>query len=151
MDEPDGAIYAPAVGGERIGITCDVSNNSLWLSGYNTGTTPAKIENNSLSGTLLSSFTVAHPRTTSLALDPADGTLWLNSADLNSGALTLEQYSRASGTLLDSEVFTGPVAFGNYVGAEFQYTVVILLEPGSAALLSTVIGLLALRRRRDAV
>ena len=81
--------------GNRMGIAHDRSNNSLWVSGYY-GTAGTLISNFSLTGTLLSSFNVPHLLNAALALDPADGTLWLNSVGVaTSSTTTLEQFARS--------------------------------------------------------
>ena len=95
----------------RAGITHDPSNNSLWLGGFSSSV----VENRALDGTLLSSFTVGHAGNAALALDPADGTLWLHNQANLSG--TFEQYS-GSGTLLMTQSFTNLISRG-VLGAEF--------------------------------
>jgi hypothetical protein len=95
----------------RAGITFDSTNDSLWLSGY--GTT--SIEDRSLSGGLLSSFTVAHIQNSALALDPADGTLWMGTS---TSLGTFQQYSR-SGQLLSTQFYPTLTTVG-ILGGEFQ-------------------------------
>ena len=75
------------------GVTYDPTNNSLWISGYDTDV----IADYSLTGTLLSSFTTGLDQMNALAFDPADGTLWFIYAQSN----LLYQYSTA-GELLQS-------------------------------------------------
>ncbi|MCP4711813.1 MAG: DUF1565 domain-containing protein [Planctomycetes bacterium] len=102
--------------GKRLGITYDPANHSLWLTGF-TGTIGSVIENRSISGTLLSSFTVAHSLNSALALDPTDGTLWLFDRNTHTTLPAFEQYSR-DGVLLDSQTYPG--LFGdNILGGEF--------------------------------
>ena len=138
-----GLLFTLGTGAGRIlGITYDGSNNSLWLSGWD-GTIGTKIGNYTLGGTLLSSFTVAHDENAALALDPADGTLWVSNRNTLFTSLTLEQYTR-TGTLLGSQVFAGAQATENVLGGEFR----IVPEPGSAGLLSLGALLLAARRRK---
>lgn len=135
--------------GGRLGITYDASNNSLWIAGF-TGTVGTLISDYSLSGTLLSSFNIGHSFSGALALDPADGTLWLSNL-ISGGTLTLEQYGRsASGsfaatqTMLSSQTYTG-ISDGAF-GGEFQYTGTVVPEPSS--LLLVAIGVLGLAFRR---
>ena len=124
--------------GTRLGITYDASNNSLWIAGFD-GTIGTLISDYSLTGTLLSSFNIGHSFSGALALDPADGTLWLS--HLNSGGtLTLEQYARsASGsfgvtqTMLSSQTYTG-ISDGAF-GGEFQYTGTVVPEPSTWTML----------------
>jgi len=78
-----------------LGIAYDPTNNSLWLSGYNTNV----IADYSLTGTLLSSFHTGTGAQSIFALgfDPADATLWFSLEQTN----MLYQYSR-SGVLLQN-------------------------------------------------
>lgn len=97
--------------GDFLGITYDASNNSLWISGWN----KSEIRDYSLTGQLLSSFTVSHNEISALALDPATGTLW--TANRNVWGL-FEEYSR-SGTLLSVQYY--PELSGmNVLGGEFN-------------------------------
>ena len=135
--------------GSRLGITYDASNNSLWIAGF-TGTIGTLISDYSLSGTLLSSFNIGHGFSGALALNPADGTLWLSNL-ISGGTLTLEQYARsASGSfatthpLLSSQTYTG-ISDGAF-GGEFRYTGTVVPEPSTALLVA--IGVLGLAFRR---
>ncbi|MDQ6911411.1 MAG: PEP-CTERM sorting domain-containing protein [Verrucomicrobiota bacterium] len=135
--------------GARLGITYDASNNSLWIAGFD-GTIGTLISDYSLTGTLLSSFNIGHGFSGALALDPADGTLWLSNL-ISGGTLTLEQYTRsASGsfgatqTMLSSQSYTG-ISDGAF-GGEFRYTGTVVPEPSTVFL--GVIGVLALAFRR---
>lgn len=123
--------------GHYLGITYDASNNSLWVAGLD-GAVGTLISNYSLTGTLLSSFSIGHNFSGSLALDPADGTLWLS--NLITPNLTLEQYARsATGsfggtqTALDSQTYAG-LSAGAF-GGEFQYTGTVVPEPSTWAML----------------
>lgn len=123
--------------GNRLGITYDPSNNSLWIAGFD-GAVGTLISDYSLTGTLLSSFNIGHNFSGALALDPADGTLWL--AKLNSPTLTLEQYARsapgsfgATETVLNSQTYAG-IQDGAF-GGEFQYTGTVVPEPSTWAML----------------
>jgi len=126
--------------GNRLGITYDASNNSLWLSGYD-GAVGTLISNYSLNGALLSSFNIDHDQNGFLALDPADGTLWLSRIDRDGPGLVLGQYARsvagsfgATQTLLQGQVYRGQAV--DAFGGEFQYTDSVVPEPSSLALLA---------------
>ena len=135
--------------GSRLGITYDASNNSLWIAGFD-GTIGTLISEYSLTGTLLSSFNIGHSFSGALALDPADGTLWLSNL-ISGGTLTLEQYARsASGsfdgthTMLSSQTYAG-ISDGAF-GGEFQFTGTVVPEPSTALLVA--IGVLGFTFRR---
>jgi hypothetical protein len=98
-----------------LGITFDRSTDTLWVSDFDgnmDGT--AKVENRTLSGTLISSFTVPFTSITCLALDPADGTLWMGSQNTKG---TFYQYSRA-GELLNTVSYSD-LTTQNTLGGEF--------------------------------
>jgi hypothetical protein len=98
-----------------LGITYDGANDSLWLSGYK-GIYGNTVENRTLDGTLLSSFTVSHDKNTALALDVTDDSLWLFDRNTWFTTPTFEQYSK-DGTLLSSVAF--PDLTGrNFLGGE---------------------------------
>jgi hypothetical protein len=124
--------------GGRLGITYDASNNSLWIVGFD-GAIGTLISDYSLTGTLLSSFNIGHSFSGALALDPADGTLWLSNL-ISGGTLTVEQYARsASGsfnatqTMLSSQTYTG-ISEGGF-GGEFRYTGTVVPEPATWTML----------------
>jgi len=94
------------------GITYDPSNDSLWISQWGRST----ITNYTFDGQVISSFDAGHSRNMALAMDYADGTLWLH--DRNAQG-TLEQWSR-SGQLLDRIAVPG-LASQNVLGGEFQF------------------------------
>lgn len=125
--------------GTRRGITYDPVNNSLWVSGT-TGAVGALVENYTLTGTFLSSFSTGQADITALALDPADDTLWLGHYD-HTG--TYQQYSR-TGTLIGSVTYSSLFPAG-VVGGEFAQTVP---EPGVWPLAAMGLVLLSSRRRR---
>jgi len=106
----------------ELGITYDPTNNSLWIGGWGSGT----IRNYSMTGVLLSSFTVSDAYVGALALDHADGTLWMAATGSNT---TLKQYSK-QGTFLSSANYSFP---GAVYGAEFAY---VVPEPASFCLLA---------------
>ena len=119
-----------------LGITYDRRNNSLWISGWNN----TMVQDYSLNGTLLSSFSTGHFDNAALALDPADHTLWLvdDYFHNNDYGGYLEQYSTA-GALLS----VGPYV-GYTLGGEFNTP-----EPGTLILFgSGALGLAGLLRRK---
>ncbi len=72
------------------------------------------VEHRSLTGALLSSFTVPFTGVSCLALDPADGTLWMGSQNTKG---TFYQYSQA-GTRLRTRTY-GNLLGQNTLGGEF--------------------------------
>ena len=142
-------LFTLGVGdGHREGITYDPSNNSLWIAGEN-GPIGSTIENRSLSGALISSFAIS-PGYSALALDPADGTLWLTDTTGPSPTLDLEQYSR-DGAFLSSLSLSSllvPNTSSAYTvhGGEFAFTGTVVPEPSTA--IFGAIGFAALFRRR---
>ncbi len=130
---PVALFSAPGGAAAWSGITYDVANHSLWLSGGDTTT----VADYSLNGTLLGSFSTGHPANNALAFDPADHTLWLVNVDYTGD---LEQYSTA-GALLS----TGPYV-GFAEGGEFNEAIP---EPGTLVMFgSGVLGLACLLRRK---
>ena len=132
-----------ASGYAQLGITYDPTNNSLWISDWNAG---SSIYNYALDGTLLSQFNAGFGDIGGLALDPADNTLWATRyADT-----TLFQFSK-SGTLLQSGTIAGITSSFLWSG-EFSETAgavpVGAPEPASVVLFAAGAGLLALVRRR---
>jgi hypothetical protein len=93
------------------GIAYDATTNSLWVSLW-TGNT---ITNYTMGGTVITSFNAGHQRNMALALDPADGTLWLHDRNLQG---TFEQWSR-TGTLLNRIAVPGMTG-QNCLGGEFS-------------------------------
>jgi hypothetical protein len=127
--------------GGVLGITYDASNDSIWISGWDTG----NVSNYSMGGVLLSSFSTGFTTMTSLALDPADGTLWMGSQATMG---TFYQFSKA-GVLLDTETYAA-MSQQNTLGGEFNVDVAAIPEPTSIGLLATgLVGLLARRYRRN--
>lgn len=124
--------------GTNLGITYDTTNNSLWVSNYFGGTT---INDYSMSGALLSSFSTNISSMDSLALDPADNTIWFSSTNKEG---TFYQYSK-SGTFLQSITYKNMLNL-NSLGAEFNVQAV----PEPAPVLVIGLGLLGLviSRRR---
>jgi hypothetical protein len=96
-----------------LGITYDPAGNSLWIANWDSGV----LEQRSMTGALLSSFHTSLTRITCLALDPADGTLWMGS-QFTIG--TFYQYSR-SGVALGTRVYAA-LQNQNTLGGEFPRT-----------------------------
>lgn len=113
-------------GGNALGITFDATNNSLWVSQWG-GTT---IGDFSLGGALLSSFSTTFSGISSLALDPADNTLWMGSQGTEG---TFYQYSKG-GVLLSSPSY-GALVGQNTLGGEFPFAAgPVVPEPATLTL-----------------
>lgn len=93
-------------------ITYDPSNNSLWVSQFSA----TNIVNYTMAGNLISSFDAGHAQNMALAMDHADGTLWLHNRTTRG---TFEQWS-TSGTLLNRIAIPG-MDSQNALGGEFQF------------------------------
>jgi hypothetical protein len=117
-------------------ITMNGVDGSFWLSQWGG---PDRVEHRTNSGVLLSSFNSGILGSAGLALDPADGTLWMSN-----GSNTLYQFSQ-SGNLLQSQTYG---MSGSFYGMEFA----TVPEPGTMLLLTSgFAGLLCyVRRRRKA-
>jgi hypothetical protein len=127
----DGTYLYAVNYGDGIGITYDPTNNSLWVSGWNTGT----ITDYSLTGTVLSSFTVPYTEISCLAFDYSDDTLWFGSQNTQG---TFYQYSR-TGTSLGSQSYAS-LTTQNTLGGEFPLSA----ARGPGIPLLGVLGLAAL-------
>lgn len=119
--------------GNYLGITYDPTNNSLWLAQFGGGT----VENRTLGGGFISAFNTGISLQAALALDHADGSLWLVEWTQNGD---FRQYDK-SGNPLDTEHYDALIGV-NPLGGEFA-----LPEPATLALL-TIGGLFLSRRRR---
>jgi hypothetical protein len=102
-------------------ITMNALDGSFWLSQWGG---PDRVEHRTHAGLLLSSFNSGIVGSSGLALDPADGTLWMSN-----GSNTLCQFSQA-GSLLQSQAYS---LNGSLLGMEFATTPVP--EPSILALL----------------
>ena len=127
------SVTAPGYSEEYLGIAYDPKNNSLWVSGWDPLTT---INDYSLTGALLSSFSTGHDRNAALGYDPADNTLWLT----NDASNLLEQYS-TTGTLLQRGTPTGLPSSNSYFSGDFSITAPSAVpEPASILLLATIVA-----------
>ncbi|MGI8923680.1 MAG: PEP-CTERM sorting domain-containing protein [Fimbriimonadales bacterium] len=127
-------LFALGGFGERLGITYDFSDNTLWVSGWDLDV----VEHFGMDGTLLGSFAPGFTSITSLALDHADGTLWMGTQ----GQLgTFFQFAK-DGTPLGSTTIA-ELATQNTLGGEFQAV------PEPASIIALGVGLLLLARRRS--
>lgn len=100
--------------GDFGGITYDPSNDSLWVCRWSSST----VTNYSKAGAILSTFSTGHTQNMALAMDYADGTLWLHNRNTMG---TFEQYSR-TGQLLNS-VAVPNMNTQNTLGGEFRFGV----------------------------
>ena len=112
-----------------LGITYDPTDNTLWLGAWGSSI----IEQYSLTGQKLSSFSVVDSYAGALALDHGDGTLWYCASADN----TFRQYSK-TGELLETVVL--PTAGSNY-GGEFSFTEAYIPEINNLFLIA--LGLLS--------
>ncbi len=127
------------IGAGFLGITFDQIDNTLWISQFSGNA----VRHYTLGGSLLGSFNVAGLSTlTSLALDPADRTLWMGSQGTEG---TFYQYSRA-GALLSTQTYAA-LQSQNTLGGEFRVTAAVP-EPATLALLGLGLAGLGVSRRR---
>jgi hypothetical protein len=134
-------LFALGSGYDSLGVTYDPTNDSLWVSKWNGGST---VSNYKFNGTLLSSFDTGSYDIGGLAYDAADDTLWLTHyADSN-----IYQYDK-SGNLLQSGTIAG-LGTSMWSGeiVETAFTATGTPEPGSMLLLATGGALMAMLRRR---
>jgi len=126
-----------------FGITYDAADNTLWTSMWFADT----IAHWSLTGTLLGALSTGVNGMTSLALDPADRTLWFGTqGDLSEATRTFYQFSR-DGSLMDTAQYSGLTNY-DCMGGEFAVTARAIPEPTTLGLMGMGLVGLALRRRR---
>lgn len=130
-------LFAFGGANQYLGITHDSTDDTFWVSGWSTN----NVVHLSRTGATLGSFSASFfsGSLTVLALDPADGTLWMGSQS-NKGIFA--QYTK-SGTLLGTHNYGFT---DNTLGGEFAFAAIP--EPGVAALLVTGLAGLCLTRRR---
>ena len=92
-------------------LTYDPTSDSLWVSQFSTST----ITDYTMTGSVLFLFRTGHTQNMALALDDADGTLWLHDRTTQG---TFEQWSK-SGTLLSRIAIAG-MSCQNALGGEMQ-------------------------------
>ncbi len=134
--------------GHEITTTYDNSDNTLWVHNW----TSTLMQHFDMTGNLLGSFETDIVGGSSLALDHADGTLWMAT---HGSTGQLRQYSKA-GVLLDTVTITGLPTNGNMLGGEFDFAGASndtgqVLEPASLAIFGIgSLGLVAggIRRRK---
>lgn len=116
---------------QYLGITYDPTDDTFWISGWSSNV----VTHVSKTGAVLGTFTASAfgSSLTALALDHADGTLWMGSQNSRG---VFAQYTK-TGTLLGTRAYSFT---DNVLGGEFSFAQVP--EPGTTALLAT--GLLAL-------
>jgi hypothetical protein len=141
LDYSGATLLFGGLGQNFLGITYDPSNNSLWLSAWNS----QEIRNYTLGGTLLSSFNAATASNGALALDPATDTLWVNT---QSELGRYREYDKA-GNLLQS-VLIPALQTQNVLGGEFAFAPAAVPEPATLAFLGmgAVGGVTWLRKRK---
>ena len=112
-------LFPDRVAIAALGITYDPTNDSFWTSQLAGNTNfNFNVQNWTRDGTLLSEFTPRFTPGGGLALDYADGTLWLRDRTIDAIS-TFDQYSK-TGQLL--QTITYSTQFGNTLGAEFSFT-----------------------------
>ncbi len=128
---PTYMFTAAAVIDISTGVSYDPFNMSLWVTDSN-----GSLDDYSLTGLLLSSFSTPGSLNRTLAFDPADGTLWSMTGQETG---VFNQYN-TSGSLLQT-INIG--SSDNIIGAEFAMSV-----PESSMVSLTGFGLLALSLHR---
>lgn len=99
-------------GGGIGALAYDPDNDSIWVGTFS----GSNLTQYDRLGNILSSFTTGHTKNMALAIDPADGTLWLHDRNRQG---TLEQWSR-TGQLLATVVVPG-LESQNALSGEFRF------------------------------
>jgi len=134
-------LFNIGAGYDSLGVTYDPTNNSLWVSKWNGGTT---ITDYTLSGTVITQFDAGFAQIGALAYDAADDTLWAT----NFGSNALFQFNK-SGTLLQSGTIAGLNSTTLWSGEMVQSAAQTgVPEPETLPLFGLGMGALALVRRR---
>ena len=94
-------------------LAYDPTNNSLWVSQFNTN----MITEYTMAGVLLRSFSTGHTQNMALALDHADGTLWLHDRTARG---TFEQWSKTGMRL--NRIAVAGMSTENALGGEMPFT-----------------------------
>ena len=95
------------------GLTYDPTNNSLWVSLFSGS---MLITEYTLAGTVLRSFSTGHTQNMALALDHADGTLWIHDRTTQG---TFEQWTKAGVRL--SRIAVAGMVTQNSLGGEMPF------------------------------
>jgi hypothetical protein len=121
---------------DAMTITYDSTNNSLWIAGFY-----GWVKDVAMDGTVLTSFNTGLYEQSALALDPADGTLWL--AEYG-GSGYLRQYSKEGDPL--QRIYVPELYGENLLGGE----IASIPEPTTFIIWSLLGGfaIIAIRRRR---
>ncbi len=93
-------------------LTYDPTNDSLWVTQFGNDL----VVNYTLAGAVISSFSTGHDQNMAIALDHADGTLWLHDRTTQG---TFEQWTKA-GVMLDRIAIAG-MATQNALGGEMAF------------------------------
>lgn len=99
-------------GGGIGALAYDSENDTIWVGTFS----GSNLTEYDLSGNVISQFTTGHTKNMALAIDPADGTLWLHDRNRQG---TLEQWSR-DGQLLATVVVPG-LETQNALSGEFRF------------------------------
>jgi len=126
-------------GGNELTITYDPTDSTLWIKDFSGG----QMQHYTLGGSLLDSFMVSQSSLTALALDHADGTLWM-AHHASDGYL----YNYAKdGAYLGASAISGLPINVSMLGGEFDLDYTPAPEPGTFLLLA--LGLSGLRFARQ--
>lgn len=94
-------------------LAYDPDNNSLWVGTFSGAT---NLTQYSLSGNVISSFSTGHTQNMAVALDPADGTLWIHDRTAQG---TFEQWTRTGQRL--QRIAVPGMSGQNALSGEFRF------------------------------